>query len=73
MSRLTARIARIAPAVLTLADAGIEARMAHPFATKAIGAGRVKNDPSLNRSPSSCEALAPVGRFDLAIRIPTKD
>jgi len=27
-----------------LADAGIEAHMAHPLATKAIGAGRVKND-----------------------------
>src|SRR5260370_15442532 len=27
-----------------LADAGIEAHMAHPLATKAIAAGRVKND-----------------------------
>jgi transposase len=27
-----------------LADAGVEAHMAHPLATKAIGAGRVKND-----------------------------
>ncbi len=27
-----------------LADAGIEAHMAHPLATKAVGAGRVKND-----------------------------
>ena len=27
-----------------LTDAGIEAHMAHPLATKAIGAGRVKND-----------------------------
>src|ERR1019366_4833667 len=27
-----------------LADAGIAAHMAHPLATKAIGAGRVKND-----------------------------
>ncbi len=27
-----------------LVDAGIEAHMAHPLATKAIGAGRVKND-----------------------------
>ena len=27
-----------------LANAGIEAHMAHPLATKAIGAGRVKND-----------------------------
>src|SRR5881397_744948 len=27
-----------------LADAGIEAHMAHPLATKAISAGRVKND-----------------------------
>ena len=27
-----------------LADAGVAAHMAHPLATKAIGAGRVKND-----------------------------
>src|SRR5438034_8899770 len=27
-----------------LADAGVEAHMAHPLATKAIAAGRVKND-----------------------------
>jgi transposase len=45
-----------------LADAGIPAHMAHPLATKAISAARVKNDAVDAKDPGPSAADQPAGR-----------